>query len=98
MFQSIKVETSEVGVSTFGLRPNVVTLTSQCRTPAQSSWKSTTFFVYDLNKSTLTSSNDPNKSTQALTSPGVLHTFSSTINMEKKEKLELGMKLGNEIK
>jgi len=50
------------------------------------SWKSATFFVYDPNKSTwtLTSPNDPNKST--LTSPRVLHTFSSSISMGKKEK------------
>ena len=36
-------------------------------------WKSPTFFVYDPNKSTLTSSTDPNKLTS--TNPRVLHIF-----------------------
>jgi len=54
----------------------------------QSSWQSPTFFVYDPNKSTLTSSNDPNKST--LTIPRVLYTFFSTISIGKKEETEIG--------
>jgi len=61
---------------------------TQCRTPAESSWKSPTFFVYDPNKSTLSSSNYPNKST--LNSSRVLHTICSTISMAKKYKTEVG--------
>jgi len=49
-----------------------------------------------LNKSTLTSSNDPDKST--LTSPRVLHTFSSTICMGKKGKTEVGTDIGEGVK
>jgi len=73
-----------------------VTKITQCRTPAQSPWKSPIFFVYDPSKSTLTSSNDPNKSTP--TSPRVLHTFSSTNDFERKKKLKLGLKLGKDLK
>jgi len=53
---------------------------TQCRTPAQSSWKSSTFFVYDPNKSTLTSSN---KST--ITSPRVLLIDRDEGSLEVKE-------------
>jgi len=69
---------------------------TQCRTPAQPSSKSPTFFVYDPNKSTLTSSNDPSKST--VTSPRVLHTSSSTISMGQKEKTEAGTEVGEGVK
>jgi len=44
-------------------------------------------FVYNPNKSTLKSSNDPNKS--ILISPRVLHTFSSTTSMCKKKIIQL---------
>ena len=49
--------------------------------------KSPTFFVYDPNKTTLTS-------------PRVLHTvaFSSTISMGKEKKLKFGLKLGKKFK
>jgi len=46
------------------------------------------FLCLHPNKSTLASSNDPNKLT--VTSPRVLHTFSSTISMGKKGKSEVG--------
>jgi len=59
------------------------------------SWKSATFFVYDPNKSTLTSSNDSNKS--ILASSRVFHTFSSTISMGKKDKTEVGTDVGEGI-
>jgi len=70
----------------------------QCQTPVQSSWKSPTFFkfVYNPNKSTLTSSNDPNKST--LTSPRVLNIFFSSISMGRKGKTEIGTEVGKGVK
>ena len=63
---------------------------------------SSTLFVYDPNKSTLTSSNDPNKPnlTSSRVYPNqVLQTFSSTTSTArgKKEETGIGAEVGEEV-